>query len=178
MKSMSRCLIFPLILLICIAFGCGQKEKKADVEEETAADLQLDKIPAVVMEGLKARFPQAEIARWTQEKEGDIVVYDFEFTQEGQKFEADVREDGSIHNWEKAIEITDLPEAVKAAVETKYAGATMKEIMEITRVTDGVDALEGYEIVLETADMRELEVMMAPGGEILEEPGEIETEEM
>ena len=50
--------------------------------------------------------------------------------------------------------------------------STMKEIMAITAINDGKEALEGYEIVLETADKKDVEVMVAPGGKILEDSGE------
>jgi hypothetical protein len=36
-------------------------------------------------------------------------------------------------------------------------------------VKNGNDELEGYEIVLKTADMKEVEVTMGPDGTILEE---------
>ena len=164
--------IFPLILLLCLIFSCEQQGGKVDAEKKAKDDIELDKIPQVVMDGLKAKFPKAEIHKWTKEKEGDIVVYDIELKQEGRKFEADIKEDGTIHNWEKAIETKDLPEAIKRTVEMKYPQSTIKEIMEITAVNDGKDALEGYEIVLETADKKEVEVTVAPDGKILEDSGE------
>jgi hypothetical protein len=77
--------------------------------------------------------------------------------------------DGTIHNWEKEITAEELPDPVKAAVETKFPGATLTESMEVTAVKEGKDALEGYEILLRTADETSVEVMVAPGGEILEE---------
>ena len=132
----------------------------------------LSKIPQKVMDSLKAKFPQAEIAKWTQEKEGDIVVYDIEFKQQGHKFEADIKADGAIHNWEKAIAAKDQPESVKKAVEAKYPKSISKEIMEITAIKDGKDELEGYEVVLETADKKEVEVTVAPDGKILEDSSE------
>ncbi len=128
-----------------------------------------DEIPKKVMDALKAKFPKAEIRKWTKEKEGDKVVYDIEFTQDKRNFEADIFEDGAIHNWEKAIEAKDLPKAVREAVDKKYPKATLKEVMEVTEVKDGKDKLEGYEIVLETADKKEVEVMVAPDGKILED---------
>src|SRR5262245_29160205 len=130
-----------------------------------------DKIPKAVMDALKAKFPKPEITKWTKEKEGGKVVYDIEFTQEGRKCEADIFEDGTIHNFEKAIAAKDLPEAVTKAVEKKYPKATMKEIMEITEVKEKKEILEGYEIVLETADKKEVEVTVAPDGKILEDSG-------
>src|SRR4051812_4779896 len=69
-------------------------------------------IPKKVMDALKAKFPKAVIDKATKEKEGDKVVYDIEFKQDGKKFEADIFEDGTIHNWEKEIPAKDLPKAV------------------------------------------------------------------
>ena len=132
----------------------------------------LDEIPKKIMDALKTKFPKAEIDTWTREKEGDIVIYDFEFRQDGRKFEADIKEDGTIHNWEKEIAAQELPEAVREALEKKYPQFVLKEIMEITAVNEGQDVLEGYEIVLETADKKEIEVTLAPDGTILEDSGE------
>jgi hypothetical protein len=131
--------------------------------------LDVDKIPRKVMYTLKTRFPRAEIHKWTKEKEGDVVIYDIEFTQRKQKYEADIKEDGTIHNWEMEIPAKDVPEAVKAAVDKKYPKAAWKEIMQITEVKNGKEVLEGFEIVLETADKKEVEVTVAPDGKILED---------
>ena len=128
-----------------------------------------NQIPKKVMDGLKAKFPKPEIDKWTKEKEGEIFIYDYEFKQVGQKFEADIKEDGTIHNWEKAITIKDLPAAVRITVDKMYPKASLKEIMQITAVKDGKDELEGYEIVLRTNDKKDVEVTVAPDGKILED---------
>ena len=176
-NSTLRISVFPLILLLCFAFGCGKQAEVEIAEKSATEDLQLEKIPQVVMDGLKAKFPRAEIHKWSEEQEGDIIVYDFEFKQNGQNFEADIKEDGTIHNWEKAIAATDLPEVVMKSVDEKYPEATLQEIMEITAVTEGMDALEGYEIVLKTTDMKMIEVTVAPDGNIIEDSGEMKPEE-
>ena len=177
-NTLSVSWILPVALLLCLAFGCQKQEERAAVgKEKVGEDLQLDKIPQVVMGGLTARFPDAEIHEWTVEKEGDIVVYDIEFVQAGRKFEADIKEDGTIHNWEKAIEAASLPEAVKKAAATKYPGSAMKEIMETTVVIDGKDVLAEYEIVLETTENEEVEITLAPSGEIIENSGDEHQEE-
>jgi hypothetical protein len=131
--------------------------------------VDLDKVPKKVMDALKAKFPKAAIDQVTKEKEGDKFVYDFEFKQEKQKFEADIFEDGTIHNWEKEIQAKDLPAAVKKTLDDKYAKGKIKEVMQVTAVKNGKDELEGYEIVLQTADKKDGEVMIAPDGKILEE---------
>jgi hypothetical protein len=121
------------------------------------------------MDALKAKFPKAEIRKWTKEKEGGTVIYDIEFKQEGRHCEADIKEDGTYINFEKEIAARDLPEAVKKAVDKKYPKATLKEIMEVTEVKGKEDKLEGYEIVLVSADNKTVELMVAPDGKILEE---------
>ena len=134
--------------------------------------LALRTIPQSVLDALTARFPKAEIHTWTRETEDDIEIYDIEFTQEGRKFEADIKEDGGIHNWERAIALKDLPDPAREAVETKYPKATFKELMEITDVKKGRESLYGYEIVLKTASGEDVEVTVSAGGEILEDSGE------
>ena len=149
-------------LLLVASTACAQEREEPDTSE----------IPAQVMDGLMARFPAAEIDEWTMEEEGEIVVYDIEFNQEGRKFEADIREDGSIHNWEQAIAADDLPAAVETAANARYAGASMTEVMAVTTVTADGEALEGYEIVFRTADDEVAEILVAPDGEILEDEGQ------
>lgn len=176
--------VFPLIFLLVFSFNCKKQEEKAAAEEKpkeemapqekAGEDLQLDKIPQEVMDTLKAKFPEAEIHKWTKEKEEDFVIYDMEFKQGDRKFEADIKKDGSIYNWEKEIEPGELPESVRKVVESKYPNSTIKEIMEITVVEEGEDVLEGYEVVLETEDMKEAEITVGPECKILEEESEEE----
>ncbi len=172
-NSLYRFSVFPVVLVLLLVFSCAQQAEKENLENEAKEGLALDSIPKVVMDALKTKFPTAEIHQWTKEKEGDIVLYDFEFNQQDQKFEADITEDGTIHNWEKEIAAEELPEAVMKAVEKMYPKSNLQEIMEITLVKAEQDSLEGYEIVLETAEKQEVEVTVAPDGTILEEdPGE------
>ena len=156
-RSINLFVLFGLLMLLVVA--CGQQTDKTGA----------DQIPQDVLEALNAKFPDAEINKWTSEDEEDVVIYDLEFTQNGQKLEADIMEDGTIHNWEKAITNEDLPVAVQDTFNEKYPDAEMKEIMEITAVIEGEDQLEGYEIVFETPDNKEFEITIAPDGNIIEE---------
>lgn len=156
----SACALFAVALL---AVPTTRAEDKKDEKVE---------IPKKVMDALKAKFPKAVIDKVTKEKEGDKVVYDIEFKQEGKKFEADIFEDGTIHNWEREIAAKDLPKAVTEAVAKKWPKATAKEVMEIMDVKEGKDVLHGYEIILVGEDKKEFEITVAPDGKILEEPKE------
>lgn len=151
-------------LLLTQSAAYGQQKEK----------LGLEKIPTKVMHALKAKFPKAEIHKWDKEKEGDEVVYDFEFKQDGGNFEADIKEDGTIDNWEKEIGFQELPKAVRETVEKKYPRSTITEIMQVTAIRDGKEALEGYEVSLKTPDKKHVEVTVDPDGKILEDSGDEE----
>src|SRR5262245_44299894 len=129
----------------------------------------LDKIPKAVMDALLARFPKAKIDKCTKAKEGNDIVYDIEFKHEGRKCEADIKENGVFINYEKAIEAKDLPKAVREAIEKKYPKATLKEVMQETEVKGKDEKLSAYEIVLVTADKKDVEVRVAPDGKIIED---------
>ena len=163
-----RCIMFGFGWSVAFGLILGMSGATAQDKKDK---LDLDKIPKKVMDALKAKFPKAEIHKWTKENEAGKVAYDIEFKQGKQKFEADIFEDGTIHNWEKEIAAADLPKAVIKAVEERYPKSKLKEIMQITAVTNGKDELEGYEIVLDTAAGREVEVTVAPDGKIVEDSG-------
>ena len=130
-----------------------------------------DKIPANIMNVLTAKFPHAKIDKWTKEKEDGKEVYDIEFKQGDRKFEADIFADGTIHNWEQQIAQKDLPAAVVQTVNKQFPKAVLKEIMAVTEVTNGTERLEGYEIVVQRAMKKDVEMTVAPDGRILEGPG-------
>jgi hypothetical protein len=140
----------------------------ARAHEET---VPTDKIPKPVMDALLAKFPKAKIDKCTKAKEGNDVVYDIEFKQEGRKCEADIKENGTFINYELAIEAKDLPKVVKDAIEKKYPKATWKDIMEEKEVHGKDEKLSAYEVVLVTAEKKEVEVRVSPDGKILEDTG-------
>ena len=128
-------------------------------------------IPANVMAALTGKFPQAHVDKWTKEKEDGKPVYDIEFHQGDRKFEADIFADGTIHNWERQIPEADLPQAVIKAVNQKFPHAVLKEIMAVTDVNNGADELTGYEVVIQRARKKDVEMTVAPNGKVLEGPG-------
>src|SRR5262245_2978121 len=140
-----RCFVSLIALLLVASTALAQEEV-----------VPLDKIPNTVMKALLAKFPKAKIDKCTKAKEGDDIVYDIEFKQEGRKCEADIKENGVYINYEQAIEAKDLPKVVREAIDKKYAKATLKEIMEEKEVKGKVEAISAYEVVLLTTDNSEV----------------------
>ncbi|MFO0967832.1 MAG: PepSY-like domain-containing protein [Gemmataceae bacterium] len=160
-----NCLFGGLAVLVAALFftGSGRSDDK-----EGKADL--DKIPKAVMDTLKGRFPKAVIDKWTREKEGADVVYDIEFKIGARKWEADIKENGTLLNFEKEIAVKDLPEAVAKAVAKRYPKGKMTEAMEMTDVKGKEEKLHGYEIIVRKADGKSVEITLAPDGKVLEAP--------
>jgi hypothetical protein len=155
--------LFAAVLAGLLLTGSGLRA------QDKKDKLDLDKIPKAVMDALKSKFLKAEIHKWTKAKEGDDVVYDIEFKENGRACEADIKENGIYINYEKAIEAKDLPKAVVAAIEKRYPKATLKEIMEETGVKGKEEKLSAYEVVLVTADKKDVELRLSPDGKILED---------
>src|SRR5262245_54327498 len=157
-----------VILLCALAFLFFAGTSHVRAQEEVVPQ---DKIPKAVMTALLGKFPRAKIDKCTKAKEGEDVVYDIEFKQDGRKCEADIKENGTYINYELAIDAKDLPKAVRDAIEKKYPKATLKEIMEEKEVHGKEERLSAYEVVLVTAEKKELEVRLSPEGKILEDTG-------
>ena len=162
---MIRRIHVAVVAAVAVVFACGLT---VWAQEKQDKPKDLDKIPKAVMDALKAKFPKAEIRKWTKEKEGDDVVYDIEFTENGRACEADIKENGTFINYEKAIAAKDLPAAVTKAINAKFPKATLKEIMEETEVKGKEEKLSAYEVVLVAGD-KTVEIRLSPEGKILEE---------
>src|SRR5437764_5502124 len=130
------------VVLGALAFILFAGTATVRAQEETVPP---DKIPKAVMDALLGKFPKAKIDRCTKAKEGDDIVYDIEFKQEGRKCEADIKENGTYINYEKAIAEKDLPRAVRDGIDKRYPKAVFKEVMEETEVKGNDEKLSAYE---------------------------------
>lgn len=129
--------------------------------------VEIDKLPQKVAGTLKARFPGAKITAATKAIENGEVIYDIEMTKNGRKHEMDLKEDGTIVNFENEIAVKDLPLAVTEAVKAKHPRCTIKEAMEVMVIKDKKDALDEYEVLIVTADKKEVELAVSPDGKTI-----------
>jgi hypothetical protein len=146
-------------------------EKDKDAGGGAAKKIQKGDIPEKIMASINGRFPGADVTSAEKETEDGKVVYDIELKHEGRKYEMDIHDDGTVIEIEK--EIKDVPAAVTKAVRAKYAGATIREVMEVNKVDGKKETPDHYEVVLSTDGGKEKEVIVAlDGSSIKEEPEE------
>jgi tRNA A37 threonylcarbamoyladenosine dehydratase len=127
-----------------------------------------DKLPQKVKDALKSRFPGAMITTASKATENGEVIYDIEMTRNGRKHEMDCKEDGTLVDVENQIDAKDLPEAVTSAVKAKHPNCTIKEVMEVLVVKDKKETRDHFEVIIDTAEKKEVELAVALDGKILE----------
>jgi len=145
------------ILGITVALLAGCSHQK----HEEGMKISPSEIPAAVMNSAKARLPGAEVTSAEKESPHGAVVYDLELKQGGRKYEMDVKEDGTIMEIEKQVQSSDVPAAVLSNVKAKYPNATIKEIMEVNKVSGKQETPIHYEVtVMDGGKERELVVSL------------------
>jgi len=127
-----------------------------------------DKLPQKVKDAIKARFPGATITTASKATENGEVIYDIEMTRNGCKHEMDCKEDGTLVDVENQIDAKDLPAAVTNAVKVKYPNSTIKEVMEVLVVKDKKETRDHFEVIIDTADKKEVELAVSLDGTKIE----------
>lgn len=144
--------------------------------------ISIDQLPKTVSEAVKKRFPDAKIVSASKETEDKQIFYEVSLTQvatsSGSKESPKTRRvdllltaEGVIKEIEKEIAEKDLPTPVRSTLKEKYPNASIRKIEEITKVKDGKESLEVFEVLLTSADKSILEVKLSAlgkdGGKVL-----------
>jgi uncharacterized membrane protein YkoI len=156
----AACVMLGLVLAAPAALGQDKSTPKAQ-------KIALDKVPEPIMKAVNNRFPGAKLRSVEKEVEDGKTVFDVELTQNGKKYEMDIREDGTVIEIEKEVAVKDLPKAVTKTLKREYPKATIKEIMEVNKVDGAKETPDHYELVLQTADGRSVEVEVSLTGKLL-----------
>jgi len=127
-----------------------------------------DKLPPKVAQAVKGRFAGATIVKATKEMENGHIVYDIEMMRSGKKHEMDCREDGTVVDIQNEIAASDLPPAAQTAIKAKYPGSKIKEVGEILVVTNNQEKRDHFEVLIETAEQKEVELTVSLDGSKIE----------
>ena len=87
-----------------------------------SANCQSIKVPAAVKTAFSAKYPTATNVKWGME---NAKEYEAEFKLNKNAVSANFKLDGSWVETESVIPASELPAAVKAAVNAKYPGASI-----------------------------------------------------
>jgi hypothetical protein len=129
--------------------------------------IPLKKVPAKVIETLKAKYPGADLRSATKGEEDKEVYYSIVLEYKDEEYEVTLTPEGEITEVARDIDAKDLPRAVSDAVQKKYPGAVIKEAAEV-REPDEKGKLTYY-VEISTAEKKTLAVTLDPKGEVVKE---------
>src|SRR5262245_17957758 len=158
--------LFMLCLMVVAVAGLVAVHGRLTADEEK---VPLDKLPKAVVDAVKKRFPKAELVSAEKETDDGKTVYEVAIKNDDQRIEVTLTPDGAITEIEKQIGTKDLPKAATEALAGKYPKASYKIIEQVTKVKDGKEKLEYYEVLLVTADKKKLEVSVTAEGKLTKE---------
>ena len=142
-----------------------------DTDEENTPSEQ--EVPFAVLEAFKKAYPEAVNAKFEEEINNGVPVYEVEFIDQGVDVEASYLADGTLIQIEQEIQLEELPEAVTEAIMEAYPDAILIEAEKIM-AADG--SVRSFEVEIEDDDV-ELEIHLDPNGTILDSELETETSE-
>jgi uncharacterized membrane protein YkoI len=128
--------------------------------------IPLDKVPAAVTDAVKAKYPGAEFTGAEKEEEDGGTVYELAFNHQGQKYEAELKPDGTLIAVDRKIQVSDLPPAVAGTLKKRFPRATLKDAEEVTKG----DTLS-YEVHISLPRQGRVlnaEVVLDPNGKVLD----------
>jgi len=127
-------------------------------------------LPDAAKAAINALYPQAVIEESKEDEEG-LRVYEVEFEQNGREVELTITPDGRIIEKESEVAISDLPDAVKAAITKASKGGEVEEVKEeVTYYVVTLKKLETPKATYEAEiikDGKESEVEFACDGKLL-----------
>ena len=142
--------------LLTTLSGKPMKEEKDEVAAISSGDenIKVDDFPKAVQDGVRAKFPKAEITAQKKGTEDGQKIYEASIKSENHNIDVTLTPDGKILSFEKTILESERPKAMVEALDAKYPHATIKLVEEVWEN----DRLTGYEATIVTPDKKTHEI--------------------
>lgn len=150
---MNRSLLIVLSVAMLGTAACGQKNETATIEVTTA---------------FQQKFPDAKKVKWEKESESE---WEADFKQNGKKYSANFKVDGTWTETEHAIEMEEIPGSVKHILNTSFRDYKVEE-SELAERPDGTF----YEFEVEKGE-EEMELVISADGSSVKKIQKSEHEE-
>jgi len=149
-----------LAVVTMVAFGFAGVRAE-DGEEK----VPLDKLPKAVSDAVKKRFPKAELVSAATELEDKVKVYEVTIKEGEVTTDVTLTVEGVITGFESTVAVKDLPKVITDAVAAKYPQGKITLAETVTKVKDGKETMEYYEVIV-TSDANTVELQIFPDGKV------------
>jgi hypothetical protein len=157
MQKLSRWLMAAVAMVTLVAVARSDDDEK----------VPLDKVPAKILDAVKAKYPKAKLVSAGKGDVDGTKVFEFKLKEGTKEWEAAFTLDAKFHSSEEPLKESDLPAKVKEAFTKKY-GEVKILTAEKETTGEGDKAKVVYEIVIEHGKGK-LEVQFDPEGKFVGE---------
>jgi hypothetical protein len=154
MRSMT---VAGFLAVLGLASGTRAQEEK----------IPLHRVPRVVINSAKTKFPGAEIKKASKETEDGEPVYALEMKHHRHDVDVTFKVDGTLVLVETAVPGKELPKVVLRAVEHRYPGASFRGADSVATGPEVKKKADYYEFYIMTADQKPVRVKVDPHGKVL-----------
>lgn len=158
---------FPPTRLAILAVAVTLFANPGARAEDDETTLSLDQVPAPVLATARSRFPDGKILETEREKFGERDVYEIALDVDGREVSIVITPEGEAISLDREIDPAALPARVLATIEKKHAGSSIEEAEEVVKIETKGEAVEAYEVTIETASDELVELKISPAGKIL-----------
>ena len=129
--------------------------KRLNIFSSASGDYPASKVPSVVHNTIKAKFPGALDIDW--EKNGDS--YEAEFDSNGIEYTAYVAPEGKLISYKHDMKVADFPAAIAATINAEYAGYKIDEAEKVEK-----NNIIYYQVKLESKQKKDLRLIFSADG--------------
>jgi len=124
-----------------------------------AQKISADEVSSIIIDNFNKQFPQAEKSKWEIEEKN----YEVEFQLGKNKYSAKYNAKGEWLETEQEIKSSDLPDAVKKAIEKEFGKVEIEDVEKVS-LPDNVLV---YELEIEQNEKQKHEVQFSLEGTLL-----------
>lgn len=167
--------LFILTLFLIGFSGCDQPEAKGKrvilPHPNTKSDSKKtldpkDLLPAVVLQTIQQRFPDAKIESFEIGEENRQEVYEIQLEQNDLRIDVTVSTNGQLMWIESELAFENLPQPVQETVTRRYAKHEVLHSEAVIKVANGKEVLDHYDILLGSPDNKWIGVEIFPNGRV------------
>lgn len=119
------------------------KDKDGSKKEDGEAAVAWEKVPAPVQQGIQAQLGTERPEQITQETDDGFTTYEAAQKVNGQLKEVKLGENGQLLEVEDAVPVSELPYAVKAAIEKEAPEAEIGAVVRVTSYYYEIEVQKG-----------------------------------
>ena len=123
-------------------------------------------LPRPARHAIQQRYPDAKVIQAKPRTVGGKTEYSVALWSNSRRADVRLTADGQLKRGVRDIAPRDLPQVVANAIAAKYPGSTVRWSEEVSKAVDGKNTVVLYEVLLATAEKREIEARVTPDGEV------------